>query len=54
MYDGESTVFNVDKLSDSPNERFGIGLTIRMIEKPLKLVTERFLDHEEVKSFEQP
>lgn len=34
-------------------EEYGIGLVIRMNEKPVPLVSERLMEHEELNSFEQ-
>lgn len=41
------------RLCDAPNERYSIGLVLRMNDEPIYLATERFLVHNEMKSHEQ-
>lgn len=45
--------FNVTRICDAPNERFSIGLEVRMNDEPIYLATERFLQHNVMKSHEQ-
>ena len=50
---GPAAVFNVDKVGSGGRERFAVGLVVRTNEKPIPLVTERLMDHEELKGHEQ-
>ena len=45
--DANTAIFALDPLDQfDPNEKFGIGLVIRMNGKPLPFVAERLLGHE--------
>lgn len=46
-------VFYLDRLGDSPSEQFALGLVIRVNDKPIRLVTEKYLRPEELNSFDQ-
>jgi hypothetical protein len=52
IYPGREEAFYLSKLSDLDHEVFSLGLVIRSNEKPMHLVTERLLAHQEYDSHE--
>ena len=49
----KSATFYIDKLSTDPDERFAVGLAVRMADSPVQQVAERLLHHEVLNSFDQ-